>query len=105
MPVLTRTQDFWSVIWDHDIRVIVMLTAETEGGQLKCHPYWIKHEYGPVRLRMLSEKKVSLDLDGQPSEISSESGRRRANTTTAAGQATSATPRQQPAEVPYVIIR
>lgn len=93
------------MIWDHDVRVIVMLTAETEGGQLKCHPYWNNREYGPVRLRMLSEKKVSLDLDGQPSEFPSESGRRRANTTTSAGQATSPTPRQQPVEAPYVIIR
>jgi tyrosine-protein phosphatase 2/3 len=54
-------QDFWSVIWDQDVRVIVMLTAESEGGQLKCHPYWKDKEFGPIRLRVLSEKKVSLD--------------------------------------------
>lgn len=56
-------QDFWSVIWEQDVRVIVMLTAESEGGQLKCHPYWTGKEFGQIRLRSLSEKKVSLEID------------------------------------------
>lgn len=47
------------------MRVIVMLTAESEGGQLKCHPYWKDKEFGPIKLRSLSEKKVSLDIDKQ----------------------------------------
>jgi len=85
-----------------------MLTAESEGGQLKCHPYWTDKEFGPMKLRSLSEKKVSLDIDkhrshstvhpqsSQSSSSSSNSsqnsfswnisqaeiGRRRANTTT-----------------------
>lgn len=45
------------------MRVLVMLTAESEGGQLKCHPYWKDKEFGPIKLRALSEKKVSLDID------------------------------------------
>lgn len=86
-----------------------MLTAESEGGQLKCHPYWTDKEFGPMKLRSLSEKKVSLDVDkhrsnsavhphSSQSSMSSngsssngsfswntsqaEIGRRRANTTT-----------------------
>lgn len=87
-----------------------MLTAESEGGQLKCHPYWKDKEFGPIKLRSLSEKKVSLDIDqhgshptadpgdsefssstsGQPDDVfgfgaamaAAELGRRRANTTT-----------------------
>ncbi len=51
------------MIWDQDVRVIVMLTAESEGGQLKCHSYWKGNDFGPIRLRNLSEKKVSLDID------------------------------------------
>ena len=51
------------MIWDQDVRVIVMLTAESEGGQLKCHSYWKGKDFGPIRLRNLSEKKVSLDID------------------------------------------
>lgn len=45
------------------MRVIVMLTAESEGGQLKCHPYWEARDFGPITLRSLSEKVVSLDID------------------------------------------
>jgi protein-tyrosine phosphatase len=62
-PLPATFEDFWSVIWDQDVRVIVMLTAESEGGQLKCHPYWQGREFGPIKLRPLSEKKVSLDID------------------------------------------
>ncbi|KAK2066197.1 hypothetical protein P8C59_000032 [Phyllachora maydis] len=62
-PLPATFEDFWSVIWDQDVRVIVMLTAESEGGQLKCHPYWQGREFGSLKLRTLSEKKVSLDMD------------------------------------------
>ncbi|QSZ32894.1 hypothetical protein DSL72_002475 [Monilinia vaccinii-corymbosi] len=60
-PLPATFEDFWSVIWDQDVRVIVMLTAEAEGGQLKCHSYWLSHEYGPLKLKLVSEKKVHLD--------------------------------------------
>ncbi|KAK3372971.1 hypothetical protein B0T24DRAFT_248559 [Lasiosphaeria ovina] len=67
-PLPATFDDFWSVIWDQDVRVIVMLTAESEGGQLKCHQYWRGKDFGPIRLLVLSEKKVSLDIDKrQPS--------------------------------------
>lgn len=67
-----------------------MLTAESEGGQLKCHTYWNDREYGPIKLRKLSEKKASLDLDKHKSNApaaqstmpSGEASRKRANTTT-----------------------
>ncbi|KAI3398545.1 hypothetical protein diail_9069 [Diaporthe ilicicola] len=76
-PLPATFEDFWSVIWDQDVRVIVMLTAESEGGQLKCHPYWKDREFGPIKLRALSEKKVSLDIDKnstQPVVTSTDSG-------------------------------
>lgn len=81
-PLPATFEDFWSVIWDQDVRVIVMLTAETEGGQLKCHPYWSSKEFGPLKLKSLSEKKVSLDprTHRGPADRR-DSGRRRANTT------------------------
>ncbi|CAK7269868.1 phosphotyrosine-specific ptp2-like protein [Sporothrix epigloea] len=62
-PLPATCSDFWSMIWDEDVRVIVMLTAESEGGQVKCHPYWKNNEYGSLTLRLLSEKKVSLEVD------------------------------------------
>lgn len=47
-------------MWEQDVRVIVMLTAEQEGGQLKCHPYWAGKDFGPLRLKPISEQKVAL---------------------------------------------
>ncbi|RKU44695.1 hypothetical protein DL546_009913 [Coniochaeta pulveracea] len=93
-----------------------MLTAESEGGQLKCHPYWQGREFGPIKLRPLSEKKVSLDIDKHrpnstatpfptstprsahssvsgSSESQGEASRQRANTTTGLDSA-SPTPSQ-----------
>ncbi|KAK3387860.1 hypothetical protein B0H63DRAFT_448662 [Podospora didyma] len=125
-PLPATFEDFWSVIWEQDVRVIVMLTAESEGGQLKCHPYWKGNEFGSIKLRALSETKHSLDIDkyrsnttheGRQAETSqAEGARRRANTTMMApynanGAATAnaqPTLGSQPAgasEAPFVIIR
>jgi protein tyrosine phosphatase len=94
---------------------VVMLTAETEGGQLKCHPYWKGRDFGAIRLKLLSEKKVSLDIDKHRSDSNhtssasaSEAGRKRANTTTTL-ESSNQTPRgAQSASTeapPYVIVR
>lgn len=122
------------MIWDQDVRVIVMLTAESEGGQLKCHPYWKDKEFGLIKLRALSEKKASLDIDrnsspsardatesndapsgGQPDDAfgfgaamaANDLGRRRANTTTTleSSPQSQAQPQKPTGETPYVIIR
>lgn len=109
-PLPATFDDFWSVIWEQDVRVIVMLTALSEGGQLKCHPYWESKDFGAIRLRLLSEKKASLDLDRQRADSNSSAGvhgateqkRRRANTTT-----TFEVPSQQDSnsEATYVVVR
>ncbi|PHH75459.1 hypothetical protein CDD80_2361 [Ophiocordyceps camponoti-rufipedis] len=119
-PLPATFEDFWSVVWEQDVRVIVMLTAETEGGQLKCHPYWKAREFGPIRLRPLSEKRASLDMDKNRGDTcaacsAAEFGRKRANTTTTLeaaatpgcascqGQGQGQGPGQS--EAPYVVIR
>ena len=38
-----------------------MLTAESEGGQRKCHPYWLSGDYGPFKLKGLSERHQALE--------------------------------------------
>ena len=53
-------------MWEQDARVIVMLTAETEGPQRKCHPYWLPDTYGHMKLKALSEKKVALGHSHSP---------------------------------------
>jgi protein-tyrosine phosphatase len=108
-PLPATFEDFWSVVWDQDVRVIIMLTATSEGGQLKCHPYWEQHDYGDMRLQPLSEKKASLDMDRHrsdsttsPMTSSSERSRRRAATTNAFESAANGPAKN---ERPYVIIR
>lgn len=60
-PIPATFNDFWNVVWQQDVRVVVMLTAEQEGAQVKAHNYWDQHQYGPLQLEFLSEKKASLD--------------------------------------------
>ncbi|TKA65053.1 hypothetical protein B0A55_12033, partial [Friedmanniomyces simplex] len=60
-PVPATFEDFWNVVWQQDIRVIVMLTAEKEGAQVKAHNYWDQKQYGPLHLDFLSEKRASLE--------------------------------------------
>ena len=49
-PTPSTFNDFWRVIWEQEIRIVIMLTAETEGGQVKCHRYWSDGDYGPFKL-------------------------------------------------------
>lgn len=49
------------MVWQQDVRVIVMLTAEKEGGQIKAHNYWSDRSYGNLKLQYLSEHKAALE--------------------------------------------
>ncbi|KAF2115833.1 hypothetical protein BDV96DRAFT_492197 [Lophiotrema nucula] len=60
-PLPTTFNDFWDVIWQQDARVIVMLTAESEGGQTKAHNYWTGGQYGHLYLSPLGERRASLE--------------------------------------------
>jgi protein-tyrosine phosphatase len=90
-----------------------MLTAESEGGQLKCHPYWKGRDFGPIKLKALSEKKASLDINKHRSEANSTTssasthdvGRKRANTTTTLQSSSPSAHEQGQSETPYVTIR
>ncbi|QDS75470.1 hypothetical protein FKW77_004334 [Venturia effusa] len=103
-PIPATFNDFWNVVWQQDARVIVMLTAESEGGQLKAHNYWSNKRFGPLNLNFLSEKRASLE----PSRIHRHRerpsmGQRRSTTNTSGRSAPSdASPTS---EQPYVIVR
>lgn len=79
-----------------------MLTAEAEGGQLKCHSYWSSHEYGQLKLKLLSEKKVYLDPSKRRNSTDKrgDPGRKRASTS-----ALLDTPPSPTTEDPHVVIR
>jgi protein-tyrosine phosphatase len=60
-PIPATFNDFWNVVWQQDVRVVVMLTAEKEGAQVKAHNYWDQRQYGSIHLDFLSEKRASLE--------------------------------------------
>lgn len=60
-PVPSTFDDFWRMIWEQDARLIIMLSAETDGGQRKVHPYWYPGEYGSFKLTLVREETKPLD--------------------------------------------
>ncbi|KAF5096844.1 hypothetical protein D0Z00_002645 [Geotrichum galactomycetum] len=59
-PLPDTFTDFWHVVWAKRIPVIVMLTAEAEGGSVKCHRYWNNGVYGGIALRLVAADNVVL---------------------------------------------
>ncbi|RAK98031.1 putative protein tyrosine phosphatase (Pyp1) [Aspergillus ibericus CBS 121593] len=69
-PVPDTFNDFWRVVWEQDVRLVVSLTAEVERGQVKCHPYWESGNYGLCQVNNFSEKLIYLDSrDPQPTDM------------------------------------
>uniref|UniRef100_A0A4D5RJG4 protein-tyrosine-phosphatase n=3 Tax=Ixodes scapularis TaxID=6945 RepID=A0A4D5RJG4_IXOSC len=60
-PNLTTINDFWRMIWEHDIQIIIMLTQCVEGNKKKCEKYWPdegkEHVYGTVQVRNESSQR------------------------------------------------
>ncbi|XP_044635012.1 tyrosine-protein phosphatase non-receptor type 3 isoform X2 [Equus asinus] len=58
-PLPHTCAQFWQVIWDQKLSLIVMLTTLTERGRTKCHQYWPDPpdvmEYGSFHIRCQSE--------------------------------------------------
>jgi protein tyrosine phosphatase len=62
-PTPETFQDFWKMVWQYDVRVIVMLTCESENGKVKCGRYWINaSEEDYYRLSVVSEVRMNDDL-------------------------------------------
>ncbi|KAF9234974.1 hypothetical protein BU15DRAFT_78523 [Melanogaster broomeanus] len=53
-PLPATFVDFWSLVWEQNVHVIVMLTREVENAMVKCGTYWTDKQYGPLRLELLS---------------------------------------------------
>jgi protein-tyrosine phosphatase len=67
-PVPDTFNDFWRVVWEQDIRLIVSLTAELERGQVKCHPFWRSGDYGPFKVKAYSERYIHVDSNGRSTD-------------------------------------
>ncbi|KAF7797795.1 hypothetical protein EIP86_008999 [Pleurotus ostreatoroseus] len=53
-PLEATFEDFWTLVWEQNVHVIVMLTREVESALVKCGNYWAAGAYGPLRLTLLA---------------------------------------------------
>ncbi|XP_047519248.1 tyrosine-protein phosphatase 69D isoform X3 [Pieris napi] len=83
-PTETTVNDFWRMIWEHGLELIVMLTNLEEYSKVKCSKYWPdevrgSRAFGNITVHHVSEKRYSdyivrelriskqaLNSDGQP---------------------------------------
>ncbi|KAH9046455.1 hypothetical protein EDB84DRAFT_1674108 [Lactarius hengduanensis] len=73
-PLPETFNDFWSLVWEQNVHVIVMLTREVEGSTVKCGNYWSRENFGPLRLKLLEAtgavdeyEKSDRRASGEPS--------------------------------------
>lgn len=60
-PLPETFADFFHMIWEEKVPVIVQLAPEFEGAMLKCHNYWCEGTHGPYTLRVAGTKMVDVD--------------------------------------------
>ncbi|KAJ3485944.1 hypothetical protein NLJ89_g11854 [Agrocybe chaxingu] len=58
-PLPATFTDFWTLCWEQNVHVIVMLTREVEGAMVKCGAYWTDTVFGPLRLRLISTEGLA----------------------------------------------
>ncbi|XP_075470054.1 receptor-type tyrosine-protein phosphatase V-like isoform X2 [Ascaphus truei] len=56
-PTPSSLLDFWRMIWEQQVKIIVMLTVCEEHGEILCDQYWPldSASYGPLTVRCVSE--------------------------------------------------
>ncbi|KIO25744.1 hypothetical protein M407DRAFT_24903 [Tulasnella calospora MUT 4182] len=55
-PLPSTYTDFWTLVWEQDVHIIVNLTKRVEGHSAKCGLYWKDGDYGPFHLKLVKEE-------------------------------------------------
>ncbi|KAL0967234.1 hypothetical protein UPYG_G00249540 [Umbra pygmaea] len=78
-PLPGTKDDFWRMVWEHNVYNIVMVTQCVEKGRVKCDQYWPADReplyYGDLVVQILSEsvlpewtiREFKISSDGRPS--------------------------------------
>ena len=59
-PKPETIEDFWTMVYEYNSNVIVMLCNVTEGGRIKCENYWEKPQMKKFSVEIQNEEKSKM---------------------------------------------
>jgi len=65
-PLANTSSDFWLMILENNVTIVVMLTNVSENG-MKCHPYWPSTD---EKIKRFADSKVTVEfLSQEPVDV------------------------------------